>query len=80
MDKEKCIYVDANGKWWAAEAEIFGEGTVTLIEEKSKDEVKKEFKEDFIMFINAVAPHILYVQEDSWHGTDAKGRKVVHQE
>jgi hypothetical protein len=51
-----------------------------FIEEKSEDEVNKEFKSDFICLINGIAPHILYVQDDSWEGIDATGRKVVHQE
>ena len=80
MDKENCIYVDANGKWWTAEANVFGEGKITLIEEKNKCEIKEEFDSEFIAFVNAVAPQILYVQDGSWQAIDAEGRKVVHQE
>ena len=40
MGKENCIYVDKKGKWWTAEAEIFGDGEIHLVEEKTAEEIK----------------------------------------
>ena len=76
-----CIYIDADGKWWIAEVEnVFGEGEIILIQEKT-EELKEAFAEDFVDFINGIAPHILYIEEgkENFSGTDAKNRKVIHQ-
>lgn len=79
MDKGNCIYIDVKGKWWIANTEdAFGDHDIVLIEEKT-DELKKIFKEDFIKFAEAAAPHILYIGEDSICGTSAKNRKTISQ-
>ena len=77
MGKENCIYVDKKGKWWTAEAEIFGDGEIILIEEKTA-ELTKDFKEDLISYVKAVAPYILYKNETgNWDGTESGNRLTI---
>ena len=77
MGKENCIYVDKKGKWWTAEAEIFGDGEIHLVEEKTA-ELTKDFKEDLIGYAKAVAPYILYEDENgNWDGIEAGNRPTI---
>lgn len=77
MGKENCIFVDKKGNWWVAEAEIFGDGEINLIEEKTKQLTCSE-KEEFVSYLNAVAPYLLYENENgAWEGVDASNRTAI---
>lgn len=73
-----CIYIDAEGRWWIAKAEILGKGEIILIKEWT-DKARKNFSEYFLNVIDSQKPHILFFDEnDDLTGISAKERKVVH--
>ena len=82
MGEANCIYIDAERKWWTAEIKddlVLGEENIILIEEKT-EEFTNSFIDEFVEFVNSIAPHILFVDEDNkWYGTSPKERNIVYQ-
>ena len=72
-----CIYIDAGGKCWLANAKILGEGDIILIKDLTEKVIKK-FSVEFLGRIEK--PYILFFDEnDDLAGISAKGMRVVQQ-
>lgn len=78
-NRGNCIYIDTESKWWRAETDqIIGDSDIVVIGDETET-AKETFTEDFVKFVNSIAPHLLFKEEgkECWSGTGAKNRNVI---
>ena len=78
MGIENCIYIDTEGKWWVAKTDVlFGNGKITLIEEKT-DKLKEIVPKEIVQNLDMTSPYILYLSNGKWRPIAATNRETHH--